>query len=553
MTRASDVRARPRRSLARLAFTLLVLGVAGLVPAFGFWLATSILVYANGPLWLALAAGLLVFPVLPLAWDAYANLQRRRRGIERRPWLGDGARIGLRVLCVSGLVVASLVGFAPALSFTALSTRGDWFLDRRSGPWVEPSRRLLLSAADRLSAWHESARRDPYAALFGERSPAAEERPRDEASPDAATSEAASSTALVSESADAGSSIPETADATTAGENADAGAAVEIAAAPGPELEPPPSPASEPAAAAPTGPPPWPYEARLHPLVKALPEEVETSPSEVAGYFARSIADPFERARAIHDYVADRVAYDAESLADGKYPSYEPAVVFERKKGVCAGYAALFADMARSAGLEAEVIAGFSREAESTLGNGDHAWNAFRVGETWYLVDVTWDAGTVSGRAFERSFRTDYFATPPEIFILSHYPAHPRWQLLAEPVARGAFQRQPSLRPGFFAHGLALVSPARSQFDVADPKASLIVSNAQSVYLIVEATPKGAVRRAARKAAPENECTLSYTRSEAHVDCVLPGPGTYELIIYGARKALGTYTHLGHVEVNYRG
>lgn len=524
---ASDT--KRARGPGRLFFTLSILLVAGSIPAFGFWLATSILMYANGPLWLALAAGFVLFPVLPLAWDAYANVRRKRRQLTQRRWMSDSARIGLRVLVVNGLVVAGLLVFAPKLAFDALASRGDWMLDGRSGAGLELSRRLLLGAADRLAALHELARHNRYASLSEDTRP--EDPPAPGSEDSTATPDAASPDVAITPEPEPARETPP--------------APTEVA-------EPAPEPAPPPPAPSPPPPPPkWPFEARLHAVVRDLPASVETSPEAVARHIAENVLDPFERARAIHDYVADRIAYDAASLARGEYPPFEPDRVFERKQAVCAGYAALFAEMARVAGIEAEVIAGFSREAESTLGNGDHAWNAFRVNEQWYLTDVTWDSGAVSGTLYSKRFGTDYFATPPEIFILSHYPAHPKWQLLEAPVARGEFVRQPSLRPSFYANGLALVAPTRSQVTVDAPTASLVLSNARDIYILVTATPK------AKAGAPperrDQRCALHYERARANVECPLPGPGTYHLDIFGGPKALQSYPHLGTIEVNYRG
>ena len=50
----------------------------------------------------------------------------------------------------------------------------------------------------------------------------------------------------------------------------------------------------------------------MHPLVRAIPAEAETSYDSVAKYIAEREDDPLQRVKALHDYVADRVAYDIE-------------------------------------------------------------------------------------------------------------------------------------------------------------------------------------------------------------------------------------------------
>ena len=47
--------------------------------------------------------------------------------------------------------------------------------------------------------------------------------------------------------------------------------------------------------------------------------------------------------KALHDYIADRVVYDYDSLEPGARAPQDAVTVFERRLGVCAGYANLLA------------------------------------------------------------------------------------------------------------------------------------------------------------------------------------------------------------------
>src|SRR5690606_38214173 len=68
----------PLFGLKCLIWTLVVA-----VPLLAVWLASSLAAFLDGPIWVACAAGLLLFPVLPLAWDLWAT-SRWERGQERR-------------------------------------------------------------------------------------------------------------------------------------------------------------------------------------------------------------------------------------------------------------------------------------------------------------------------------------------------------------------------------------------------------------------------------------------------------------------------------------
>jgi transglutaminase-like putative cysteine protease len=536
--------------LLLLAGSALVL----LVPLLGVWVTSSIGTYLNAPSWVAVAGGVLLCPVLPLVWDAWALARRRKKGVA--PRMSAGPRIVLRVLVLNVLAVGLLLAFAPKLVFTALSTRGDWMLEGRSGPLVDQARQGLYWGADRLEWLYAWASPNRYAAE-GEVAP-----PSDQPKPSAGTLTATVVAQVVAppeaSAVPAASPMPTASPAPTAAPEASAAPAASPSPSPSPapsvapDASPAPAVSASPSAtAAPDDParPKWPLPARPHALLASMPADVETDFASVARYIAEHEANPYQRVRAIHDYVAQRVAYDVEGLKPGKYPSYEPKVVFDRRMGVCAGYANLVQAMVEAIGGKAIVVAGFSREASSTLGNGDHAWNAVEIEGQWYLLDVTWDAGTVNDGRFERGYRTDYLFTPPELFVQTHLPALPEWQLLEVPVSRGEFMRQPLLKPRFYAHGLRLISPLRSQFSVDAPKAELVLSNTRSVYLVAEVEPA----EAARGSTERTRCELHYTLGQAHIECPLAGPGKYRLILFGNDQALGSRPYLGEFEVNYNG
>ncbi|MEI2677146.1 MAG: transglutaminase-like domain-containing protein [Burkholderiaceae bacterium] len=108
----------------------------------------------------------------------------------------------------------------------------------------------------------------------------------------------------------------------------------------------------------------WPLAAEVHPAVLAMPDEAKKSIESVGAYLRSEITDPFMRVKAIHDFVATWVAYDAIGLADGSYKEadrQEPRTVFEAKKGVCAGYALLVAAIARVTGDNVVYVVGDAR------------------------------------------------------------------------------------------------------------------------------------------------------------------------------------------------
>jgi hypothetical protein len=498
----------PRSKLvALLAFTFKALWTAFVVllPLLGVWLGSSLAAYSNGPRWAPIVAGLLAFPALPLAWDGYAEWRRSRRPPRPR-FLTFLDRLTLRTLFVNALFLGGLLALSPATAFTALSARGDWFLENASGDWVPRARALVFRAADQLEWLYLATHHNPFE--------------DDEPTP-----------------------VPDPAPLPT----------------PAPTPVPPPAPTPAPAPVAssdghddrppPSPPPPtggaalaslWPFSDEPHPLVAAIPAERETSYESVARFIAEREADPWQRIKALHDYVADRVAYDAESLAAGRYPSPDPKVVFASRRGVCAGYARLFEAMGRAVGETVHYVVGHSRDMGGDVDGQGHAWNAVSVGGRYYLVDVTWDAGYVERTAFVKRYSSEYLMTPPEAFGVNHLPDEDRWQLRDRPISRGEFVRQPNLRPAFFARGLALVDPTRSQITVADD-ARLVVENPRGQSLLARAAPKGGSQgeRCQVTLGPRSEVTCDLTRE-----------GTYHVMLFANQEREGTHDFVGQIEVN---
>jgi hypothetical protein len=498
-------------SLSKLVFWALVV----CLPLLGAWIASSLAAYANRPPWAAALSGLLLFPIVPLAWEGYAAL--RRRGAKGRRFLTFADRLIFRTLGLSAAFLAVVLGAFPRDAFTALTVRGDWALEGRSGERVERARRGLFALAARLEWLYLYAKeKNPYGE--GDRGPTPE------GSAGASPSPAPPAPPPEAPRASAPAPAP-----------APPGGASAAAVTPAPAK----ADGGEPGAGSRFG-FTWPLPSTLHPLVASLPPEHEASPEAVARYLAERERDPVMLVKALHDYVADRVAYDVPAFRSRSIPDQSAAKVFAERKGVCAGYARLFAELGRLAGLEVAYVIGDARGSGDDFDNLGHAWNAVRLGGAWHLVDVTWDAGGLSGEAFEKRYHSDYLLTPPEIFGQTHLPERPSWQLRPRPLSRGEFLRQPHLRPGFFALGLSLVEPDRSQVTV-ERSFDARIKNPEGVSLLAAAYDK--------RGGPETPCEVG-RGPEASVRCDLPAAGTYQVRLFGSRERRGGHPLVGQIEVN---
>lgn len=101
----------------------------------------------------------------------------------------------------------------------------------------------------------------------------------------------------------------------------------------------------------------------------------------------KNLPSEFEKVSAIYDYICENITYDYDNLYDEDYLlKYSAYAAMVNKTAVCQGYATLFYTMAEQVGLDARVITGQS-------GGVNHAWNIVKIGDYYYYLDPTWDAG----------------------------------------------------------------------------------------------------------------------------------------------------------------
>jgi hypothetical protein len=187
-------------------------------------------------------------------------------------------------------------------------------------------------------------------------------------------------------------------------------------------------------------------------------------PSALPGVTARLIAgvsDQFLRAKAIHDWICDNIAYDTEMYFSGRVRNQDYVSVLKKKAGVCSGYVSVFNEMCALAGIESIGISGYSKGFgyRGTIGGQtDHEWNAVKFGGKWYLVDVTWDAGHLDQRTYIKNYSTEWLFLDSRPFLYSHLPQEDRYQFYAPSLTKEEFVKEPYLAGVYFKYGLELKS-----------------------------------------------------------------------------------------------
>lgn len=208
---------------------------------------------------------------------------------------------------------------------------------------------------------------------------------------------------------------------------------------------------------------------------------------------AKKITAPYktelEKTRAIFSWIAQNISYNTGiyNVGKGYHPvkfvldpadtvSSKSAIeqtaekVLRRRVAVCDGYAKLFKTLCDYAGIESEVILGYGKcyLEKDVKFRTNHTWNAVKIDSNWYLLDVTWASGFVTfNNEFVHHMDDSYFMTPPQQFILDHYPEDLKWTLLEHPPTLREFHFSPFKYKSFVKYGIVSASPANGTIEVA--------------------------------------------------------------------------------------
>jgi len=235
-------------------------------------------------------------------------------------------------------------------------------------------------------------------------------------------------------------------------------------------------------------------DSRVRNIGKELTENVFENPEQylpdVVNKLTAGITDSFTKTKVIHDWICDNIAYDAKMYFGlTRYTGQDYISVIKKKMGVCAGYAALFNKMCSLAGIESIIINGYSKGFGYTgnIDSGpDHDWNAVKINNKWYLVDVTWDAGHLYRRIFIKKYTTNYLFLDSRPFMYSHLPSNNKYQFYAPYVTKTQFVEEPYIAGAFFKYGISLKSDLPHYNNMTDGQFSFNVelknTNVQYYY-----------------------------------------------------------------------
>ncbi len=164
----------------------------------------------------------------------------------------------------------------------------------------------------------------------------------------------------------------------------------------------------------------------------------------------KNCSTEIQKARAIYIWIIENISYDYKTfnkkkktikirckssqdceLKKAKWNENYINKVFNKKKGVCAGYSELYKKMCNLAGVKCEVIEGYIKTEPYQVGKMgvlDHAWNVLIIDNNYYYLDLTWASGYCTKNKknklnkFVKKANEYYWFTPIDKLSRSHFP-----------------------------------------------------------------------------------------------------------------------------------
>jgi hypothetical protein len=177
------------------------------------------------------------------------------------------------------------------------------------------------------------------------------------------------------------------------------------------------------------------------PAALVIPESELATPATLSHYLSAHTTSRKEFVRQLYSWLVWNIGYDVTNMYNPDYykDTLDAALkTLKNKVGVCQGYANLYYLVCKEAGIPVYLIGGYTK-TYGRIDNASHAWIAVQVDSSWYLTDPTWGAGVLNNNKFVRKPVDSYFLVPPSVFIQTHMPFDPLWQLLEHPYRHEEF------------------------------------------------------------------------------------------------------------------
>lgn len=209
----------------------------------------------------------------------------------------------------------------------------------------------------------------------------------------------------------------------------------------------------------------------------------------VAFHIKTNSKNDFERVKRAHDFVIDYLDFDLKAFRSHNKKKQDAKTVVIGGRAIGQGYSNLFKAICDAMDIPNESIQGYVRgvqfnpfdKQEYKKHGINHQWNTVQINDSWYLVDVAWDAGGVSKYkqglseklTWYDSYSTEYLFVNPQYFVYTHLPANLNYELLEYIVRPEDFIHLPYQRPAYFETVAQLSPHLIKEFEVHNDVLSL--------------------------------------------------------------------------------
>ena len=174
----------------------------------------------------------------------------------------------------------------------------------------------------------------------------------------------------------------------------------------------------------------------------------------------------------IYGWITSNIRYDIKKAGNFNYKRNGVSQILKKRTAICLGYADLFNQLCKQAGIESVLVPGYVKAGGWYQGDSFyhayHVWNAAKVNGIWYMFDATWDAGYIEGvrrtwkgklvrwitfgrlnyyyfkPRFKQFPESKYYMKSGRAFSQDHLPLHPIWQLMDTVITEKQFAHDSS-------------------------------------------------------------------------------------------------------------
>lgn len=187
-------------------------------------------------------------------------------------------------------------------------------------------------------------------------------------------------------------------------------------------------------------------------------------------YLTEDTTDPYLKAKRLHDWITDNIAYDTDLLLGlSDEGSRKVNDLLPLKRTTCGGFAALFQQMAEQAGLESQRVTGNSKSCWIKKAARDcrHVWNAIKIGGKWHIVDSTADnrmSYKFGAFSAKRRYSDKHFLQAPEAKLLLNFPLEESQQFVSPVWSKEKFLSNPRVTVHAYEYDMRYTEDSAARF-----------------------------------------------------------------------------------------